>query len=120
VANASTTRSRTSGCSACPELAGHRATILDGSARIRAIRAPDAGGQAVRRELSGRVGDVVSLLPVGDGVEGVMTGGLRYPLADEPLPAGPARGLSNVRDAPEAWVVVRRGFLLVVESPATL
>ena len=49
-----------------------------------------------------------------------MTGGLRYPLADEPLPAGPARGLSNVRDAPEAWVVVRRGFLLVVESPATL
>jgi thiamine pyrophosphokinase len=103
-----------------PELVGHRATILDGAARIRSIRAPDVKGQPVRHALSGRVGEVVSLLPVGDGVDGVTTHGLRYPLADEPLPAGPARGLSNVRDAADAWVVVRRGFLLVVESPATL
>ena len=28
--------------------------------------------------------------------------GLRYPLRDEPLPNGPARGLSNVRDAADA------------------
>jgi thiamine pyrophosphokinase len=102
------------------ELTGHQATILDGGVRIRSIRAPDDDGLPVRHALTGRVGDVVSLLPAGDGVEGVTTGGLRYPLADEPLPAGPARGLSNLRDATDAWVVVRRGFLLVVESPATL
>ena len=46
--------------------------------------------------------------------------GLRYPLRDEPLVTGPARGLSNVRVAPDAAVTVRRGRLLVVESaPAT-
>ena len=41
--------------------------------------------------IPGRTGDLVSLLPFGDGVEGVTTSGLRYPLLDEPLPAGPAR-----------------------------
>jgi thiamine pyrophosphokinase len=53
-------------------------------------------------------------------VEGVTTRGLAYPLLDEPLPVGPARGLSNVRSAPDAAVSVRRGLLLVVESPARL
>ena len=48
------------------------------------------------------------------------THGLAYPLADEPLPPGPARGLSNVRVGADAAVVVRRGLLLVVETPATL
>ena len=57
---------------------------------------------------------------MSDGVDGVTTTGLAYPLEDEPLPMGPARGLSNVRLDEEARVVVRHGFLLVIESPATL
>ena len=57
---------------------------------------------------------------MGPGVEGVTTRGLAYPLADEPLPPGGARGLSNVRESADAEVVVRHGLLLVVESPATL
>jgi thiamine pyrophosphokinase len=57
---------------------------------------------------------------MGGGVTGVTTRGLRYPLRDEPLPAGPARGLSNVRDAADAGLTLRRGLLLVVETPATL
>jgi thiamine pyrophosphokinase len=104
---------------AMPGLAERPATILDASTRITLIRAPGRKGEAVDRPLPGRPGDLVSLLPVGAGVEGVTTRGLAYALADEPLPAGPARGLSNVRTAPNAAVVVRRGFLLVVESPAT-
>jgi thiamine pyrophosphokinase len=72
------------------------------------------------RVLSGRIDDIVSLLPMGPGVEGVTTRGLAYLLADEPLPPGAARGLSNVRRVSEASVVLRRGLLLVVESPATL
>ena len=40
-------------------------------------------------------------------------------LRDEPLAAGPARGLSNVRRGPLATVRVRSGRLLVVESPAS-
>jgi thiamine pyrophosphokinase len=108
------------GLLAMPELAGRPATILDERSRTGLIRAPGRGGKPVERRLPGDLGGLVSLLPMGDGVEGVTTRGLRYPLVDESLPAGRARGLSNVRTALEAAVVVRRGLLLVIESPATL
>jgi thiamine pyrophosphokinase len=101
-------------------LTGRSATVVDERARIGLIRAPGPDGATVEHRLPGRPGDLVSLLPFGDGVEGVTTDGLLYPLADEPLPLGQARGLSNVRVAAEARVWVRRGLLLVVESPATL
>jgi len=105
---------------AMPELAGRDAAILDGRSRTVLVRAPGPGGSPVERLLPGRPGDLVSLLPLGPGVEGVTTRGLAYPLVDEPLPPGGARGLSNVRSARDAAVIVRRGLLLVVESPARL
>jgi thiamine pyrophosphokinase len=108
------------GLLAMPVLAGRPATILDADSRIGLIRAPGSHGEPVEHPLPGAIGGLVSLLPVGDGVEGVTTRGLAYPLNDEALPAGPARGLSNVRTAPDAAVVVRGGLLLVVETPATL
>lgn len=108
------------GLLAMGELAGRRAEVLDARSRIRIIRAPGADGLPVTRPLPGRVGDLVSLLPLGDTVIGVTTDGLAYPLADEPLPVGPARGLSNERTAENASVSVRSGLLLVVESPARL
>ncbi len=108
------------GLLAMDELAGRPAALLDGHSRITIIRAPGPGGAAVRRALPGRVGALVSLLPFGPGVTGVTTEGLAYPLDDEPLPAGPARGLSNARTAEAAAVTVRSGLLLVVESPARL
>ena len=108
------------GLLAMPDLAGRSATILDARSRIGLIQAPGSDGGAVELRLPGRSGDVVSLLPMGAGVDGVTTHGLAYPLTDEPLPAGPARGLSNMRIAADALVVVRRGSLLVVECPATL
>ena len=103
-----------------PTLGAASARLLDPTARVSLIRAPDPSGAAVRTELWGRPGDVVSLLTLGNDVEGVTTEDLEYPLRDEPLPAGPARGLSNVRLRDRAVVTVRRGHLLVVESPATL
>jgi len=108
------------GLLAMPELADRRVALLDGSTRVTLIRAPGPDGEAVHRPLPGRIGDLVSLLPHGPGVEGVVTHGLAYPLRDEPLPVGPARGLSNVRTEPDAGVAVRRGLLLVIETPATL
>jgi thiamine pyrophosphokinase len=99
---------------AAPTLAGRSCVILDPTTRITLLSAP------AERELAGRTGDVVSLLPLGDGVTGVTTTGLAYPLDDEPLPFGPARGLSNVRTAEVARVVVRTGRVLLVETPATL
>lgn len=108
------------GLLALAELADRPAVLIDARSRISLIRAPGPGGDPTRRALIGREGDLVSLLPMGPGVIGVTTTGLAYPLTDEPLPVGPARGLSNVRAGPEAAVVVRGGLLLVVESPARL
>jgi len=108
------------GLLAMVELAGRQAALLDAGSRISLVRAPAPDGAPVHRALPGRTGDLVSLLPLGAGVLGVTTDGLAYPLADEPLPAGPARGLSNVRTSADASVSVRSGLLLVVESPATL
>jgi thiamine pyrophosphokinase len=108
------------GLLALPGLDGCRVELLDERTRLRALRAPLPGGAPVTSELPGPVGGLVSLLVPGGTAEGVTTRGLRYPLRDEPLSAGPARGLSNVRDAPDASVTVRRGLLLIVESAATL
>ena len=108
------------GLLAHPALAELPVRILDVAARVSLIRAPERGGGPARVELRGRVGDIVSLLVMGADVEGVTTAGLRYPLRDEPLPAGTVRGLSNVRTADVAAVTVRWGRLLVIEAPATL
>jgi thiamine pyrophosphokinase len=108
------------GLLALPELDGRPATIVDAAARIGLIAAPGPDGEPVERRLAGRVGDLVSLLPLGPGVEGVTTDGLGFALRDEPLVTGHTRGLSNVRAAPEARVTLRNGLLLVIESPATL
>lgn len=106
---------------ALPALAGRPAELLDGSTRVTLISA--LGGGRVRRVLAaGRSGDLVSLLPLGGDVEGIVTEGLVYPLRDEPLRIGPSRGLSNVRarGAREVVVSVGSGRLLVIEAPASL
>jgi thiamine pyrophosphokinase len=108
------------GLLALTDLADRPASLLDARSRISLVRAPTAAGGPVRRRLPGRAGDLVSLLPLGEGVSGVTTNGLAFALSDEPLPAGPARGLSNVRTSTVASVTVRSGLLLIVESPATL
>lgn len=107
------------GLLALPELAGRSVVILDSTARITLLDAPDRDGTPAEASLVGRVGDVVSLLPHGEAVSGVTTTGLVYPLDDEPLPAGTPRGLSNVIAAPGATVRIRAGRLLIVETPAT-
>ena len=96
------------------------ARLLDGRTKVRLIRAPRTAGGAALMHLHGRLGDIVTLLPLDGEVEGITTSGLRYPLRDETLRLGPARGLSNVRTSATAAVTVRNGHLLVIESPATL
>jgi len=101
---------------------GDRSTQLigEGGVRLSIVGAPGPDGEPAARALVGRVGDLVSLLPLFGRAEGVTTDGLRYPLRDEPLEIGPARGVSNVRVVPRARVRVRAGRLLVVETPANL
>ena len=102
-----------------PELDGFAARLLTADARVTLLCA-SASGPPAAIELSGRVGDLVSLLPLGDPALGVTTRGLRYALDDEDLAAGRSRGLSNARAEPGALVTLRAGRLLIVECPATL
>jgi thiamine pyrophosphokinase len=104
------------GLLALPDPAAAQVQLLDATTRVRLLTAPASDGGPAHADLAGEAGDLVSLLPLGEPALGVATAGLLYPLADETLPAGPARGLSNVRSNPNAGVTVRRGHLLIVET----
>lgn len=66
--------------------------------------------------IEGKAGDTVSLIPLNGAVHGIRTEGFEYPLRDETLTFGPARGVSNVLDAPRGVVHVAEGTLLVVHT----
>ncbi len=103
-----------------PELEPLGVRLVAVDARVRRLLAPGPDGGPARLDLAGRVGDLVSLLPIGADAEGVTTQGLAYRLEDEPLLAGRTRGLSNIRERQDAIVTLRHGQLLVIETPATL
>lgn len=67
-----------------------------------------------RRIIHGDPGALVTLLPMGDQVEGVHTKGLKWDLAGDTLPYGTSRGVSNVMRGPVADIRVEQGCLLVV------
>jgi thiamine pyrophosphokinase len=90
--------------------------LLDETTRVQLLRAPGEHGAAATCRLVGPIGELVSLLPQGRPAVGVTTAGLLYPLRDETLATGPARGLSNVSIAAEASVTLRNGCLLVIET----
>lgn len=69
-------------------------------------------------EISGRPGDLVTLLPQGGDAEGVTTEGLRWPLVDQTIKHGSSRGLSNQLTSDLARVTVATGVLFVIHSPA--
>jgi thiamine pyrophosphokinase len=102
-----------------PVASGRTVVLLDASTRVTLVTAPDASGAPVTHPLPGRIGGLVSLLPFDGDADGVTTRELQYPLVGEPLRAGPARGLSNVRTGPAAAVTVARGRLLVIETAAS-
>jgi thiamine pyrophosphokinase len=104
-----------------PALAGRPLRLFDEhAARISLLVAPGADGGAVSGDFAGRIGDLVSLVPIGASVGGVTTDGLGYPLVREPLELGRTRGVSNVRTAVRARVTFDSGRLLVIETPANL
>lgn len=97
---------------ASPALAAVEVEALLGPARVTVIRSTAT--------LRGRVGELVSLLPVHGDAGGVTTQGLRYPLRGETLRAGSPRGVSNDFVAPEASVTVASGTLVAVQPEAFL
>jgi thiamine pyrophosphokinase len=67
-------------------------------------------------EIRGEVGDLISLIPVGGEVLVKETTGLRWPLSNEVLSVGPARGVSNEMIAAEATIRVASGTLLCIHT----
>lgn len=96
-----------------PRLDGLAVTLAGRGSRIFRTGTADGAGAA---EVTGETGDLVSLFPLGEAVEGVTTHGLRFALADETLPVGPSRGLSNELLGTTARVTSRRGRLLVIHT----
>lgn len=71
--------------------------------------------------IHGAIGDRVSLIPLGGGSPDggariAATTGLRWPLLEDDLAFGPARGISNEMTATEATVRVRSGRVLCVHT----
>ena len=94
---------------ALPALTGRDARIVSG--RQEARLQPAGGGV-----IEGAPGDTVSLIPLNGTAHGVRTEGLRYPLREEDLVFGPARGVSNVMLGTRAEVTCAAGVLLVVHT----
>jgi thiamine pyrophosphokinase len=88
--------------------AGLDLRLVRGRTVLRALH------EGVLLELEARIGDGVTLLPVGGDALGVRSAGLRWPLDGETLAFGRSRGLSNEVLATPASVQLERGTLLVV------
>jgi thiamine pyrophosphokinase len=93
-----------------PELRGRDACLADGASVLRVL----FGGE--RLEISGDVGDYVSLLPLTEEASGVTTEGLSFALTDATLTQGPARGLSNELSGVRASVSLEAGRLAVIHT----
>ena len=66
--------------------------------------------------LEGAPGDTVSLIPLSGAVHGITTHDLQYPLKNETLTFGPARGISNVMDSAPVRISFSEGLLLYIRT----
>lgn len=84
--------------------------IVRGAVTVRALRGPGT------LSLEAPLGAGVTLLPVAGDALDVTSTGLGYPLRNDSLRLGRARGLSNVVTAPGASVRLGTGTLLIIEG----
>lgn len=92
-----------------PALQNRDVAIVAGKQMLRLLR---AGSHTV----PGKKGDTVSLMPIMNDVTGITTQYLQYPLNDETLHFGPARGISNVLTEDRAHIRIGAGMLLCVHT----
>jgi thiamine pyrophosphokinase len=65
-------------------------------------------------QVEGRSGDIISLIPWGGEVAGVVTSGLQWALNDETLYPDKTRGISNEMTGDAATVSIKSGLLLLI------
>tara|TARA_Y100001933_G_C18932527_1_gene535949 strand:- start:223 stop:861 length:639 start_codon:yes stop_codon:yes gene_type:complete len=88
--------------------AGVDACMLDESNEIRLIDSD--------YKIHGKVGTLMSLVPVGGAAKGIYLDGFEYPLVDATLELGSSTGISNVFASENALIRLREGLLLVFKS----
>jgi len=93
-----------------PQLADVHIEVWNGNQTAWLIRPPGA-------DLFGAPGDTLSLIPLLGNTDGVTTQGLEYPLNNETLEIGKARGISNVFTQDRAHVSFRSGVMMAVHTP---
>ena len=93
---------------ALPELAPIATCIVDHHLSIQLIQ-----DQA---EISGRVGDTLSLIALKGDAHGVTIEGCEYVLNDATLPFGATLGISNVLAQPTARITVKQGQILALHT----
>ncbi|HID54360.1 MAG TPA: thiamine diphosphokinase, partial [Anaerolineae bacterium] len=93
-----------------PQLHGRTAQLITENERAWLVTAVS--------EIYGRAGDTVSLIPLGGDVRVRAASGLAWPLHDETLAFGLARGVSNVMTADTAVIEVESGTLLCIHRAA--
>jgi thiamine pyrophosphokinase len=85
-----------------------RVSYIDGSQEIMLI------GESQKLEITGQPGDTVSLIPIQGNTQGITTCGLEYPLDDDTLEFGAARGVSNILIGEHATVHLKHGLLICI------
>jgi len=82
--------------------------FLDGTQDMFLLRAGE------NTMIKGNLGDTLSLIPLVGDVTGVSTQGLLYPLQNETLQFGTARGVSNVFTLERVQINIKHGLLLCI------
>jgi thiamine pyrophosphokinase len=90
------------------EQKGINVTFIEGDQEIKVTRSTI--------QLNGKIGDLISLIPLQGNVKHVTTTNLQYKLANEELLFGYSRGISNVMTNESAEVSIKDGLLLVIHS----
>ncbi len=91
-----------------PELAQVSVRIVDHHLSSHVIRD--------RAEISGRVGDTLSLIALKGDAQGVTIEGCEYPLTEATLPFGATLGISNVLARSTAQITVKQGQILALHT----
>ena len=97
---------------AMPQLADYDVRLVSGSQQMW-LAYPG------KHTITGEPQDTLSLIPMSGDVYNISTENLYYPLTNETLKFGPARGMSNVLTAAQATVSFDKGMLLIVHTLGT-
>ena len=89
-----------------PSMMSHDARIDDGVEELFFCRE--------KAQVHGRSGDIVSLIPWGNPVDGVQTENLKWPLKAETLYPEKTRGVSNEMIGDTAAISIKSGLLLII------